>query len=177
MATAVHFSALAAYLVGVFLIVRWAVRNLVPQAYRRWAWIPLVPVLSLVPFVDELYNEQLVQRACAEEGGLAVLKTISARTAQEGVGLIETRKLDSEQDHFWRYELLFIYRPSGDELARLRWFERKHGWLQGNEPGTGYGRFLKASPCPDPQPYLTGGKARLQLVNANARGAGTFVPK
>jgi hypothetical protein len=167
----VHLCALAAYAAAVFLAIQWIVRTVVPRASRRWTCIPLVVLSAVLPFVDELYNEQQARLACAQDGGLAVSKTIFAQSPQEGAASIETRKVDSEDAHYWRHEMLFIHRPSGDELARLRWFERKHGWLQGNEPDSGYGRFLNASPCPDPQPYLAGGKARSQLVNARASAA------
>ena len=91
-------------------------------------------------------------------------KTISAASADEGMRLIDTRKQDFEEQHFWRHELLFLYRPTGEELARLRWFDRKHGWLQGNAPGADHLRYLSGAPCPDPQPFLASGAARSSLV-------------
>ena len=37
-----------------------------------------------------------------------------------------------------------------------------------NEPGAGYARYVNASPCPDPQPYLAQGAARASLVRLTA---------
>ena len=91
-------------------------------------------------------------------------KMISAASTDEGMRLIDTRKQDFEDTHFWRHELLFLYRPTGEELARLRWFDRKHGWLQGNAPGADHLQYLSSSPCPDPQPFLASGAARSSLV-------------
>ena len=157
-----------AFLGCVFLATRYIVGWLMPGKARRWAWLPVGATLAVLPFVDELHNAHQTRLACSREGGMAFGKTISAPSVADGMTLIDTRKLDTEESHFWKHELLFVYRPTGEELARLRWFERKHGWLQGNEPGAGYARYLNASPCPDPQPYLVRGAARASLVRAAA---------
>jgi hypothetical protein len=162
----IGLGALCAFAAAVFLATRYIVHHLVPERARRWAALPIAAVLIVSPFVDELYYEQQTRLACTVGGGFAVSRTISARTREEGIAQIQTVKLDIEEPHFWKHELLFIYRPTGEELGRLRWFDRKHGWLQGNEPGSGYVAFLKSSPCPDPQTYLANAAARAQLVRS-----------
>jgi hypothetical protein len=126
--------------------------------------LPVAALLTVLLFVDEGYNEYQTRLACAQEGGMAFGKLISAPSAEAGLALIDTTKLDTEEPYFWKHELVFVYRPTGEELARLRWFDRKHGWLQGNEPGARQAQFIAASPCPDPQPYLASGAARSSLV-------------
>jgi len=160
----IAFGALAAFAAAVFLATRYVVRHLVPEGARRWAAFPIAAALVALPFADELYYERETQLACTAGGGFAVNRTIAARTREEGIAQIQTVKLDTEESHFWKHELLFIHRATGEELGRLRWFDRKHGWLQGNEPGSGYGAFLRSSPCPDPQQYLANATARAQLV-------------
>ena len=162
----IQISALIAFVAGVFIATRWLVNQLMPQSVRRWAWVPIAAVLIVFPFADELYNEQQTRLECARDGGFTIGKTISAQSREEGIALIETRKLDSDQEHFWKHELLFVYRPTEEELARLRWFVRKHGWLQGNAPGSSYFGIFTSSACPDPLPYLAGGAARSRLVKA-----------
>lgn len=152
--------ALATYLIAA---------RLLPPPLRRWAWLPIGAVLTLLLFADEAYNEHQTRLACAEQGGLLVRKTIVAPSVQAGIALIESVRLDSEADYFWRRELLFRYRPNGEELGRLRWFERKRGWLRGNKPGTGFTGFMQPTACPDPQSLLVRGAARMRLV----RVAGT----
>ncbi len=152
-----------AFLACVFLATR-PLGRFLPEKMRRWVWLPVAAILTVVLFADEGYNEYQTRLACAQEGGMAFGKLISAPSAEEGLGLIDTTKLDTEEPYFWKHELVFVYRPTGEELARLRWFDRKHGWLQGNEPGARHARFIAASPCPDPQPYLASGAARSSLV-------------
>jgi hypothetical protein len=159
----IGLGACAAFVVAVFLATRFIVRGL-PEDVRRWAPFPIAAILAVLPFVDELYNEQQTRLACSSDGGFAVNKTLAARTREEGLAQIKTVKYDTEEQHYWRHELLFLDRENGEELGRLRWFNRKHGWLQGNEPGSGYGLFLKGTACPDPQPYLANAAARAQLV-------------
>jgi hypothetical protein len=166
-AAVLMFSCLA-FLGCVFLATRYIVGHLVPEKLRPWAWLPLAATFAVLPFLDEIYNAQQTRMACSREGGMAFGKTIWAPSVAEGMTLIDTRRQDSEEPYFWKHELLFVYRPTGEELARLRWFERKHGWLQGNEPGAGLARYLNASPCPDPQRYLVRGAARASLVRAAA---------
>jgi hypothetical protein len=156
--------ALGAFVVAVFLATRFIVHHTVPDRARRWASFPIAAALIATPFADELYYEQQTRQACHASGGFAVSRTISARTREEGIAQIQTVKLDTEEPHYWTHELLFIHRPTGAELGRLRWFDRKHGWLRGNEPGSAYGAFLKGWPCPDPQAYLANAAARAQLV-------------
>lgn len=170
-ASVLAFAGLA-FLGCVALATRYLVAWLLPVRARRWAWLPVGVTVAVLPFVDELYNAQQTRLACHREGGLAFGKTIAAPSVAAGMALIDTRKVDTEELHFWKHELFFVYRPTGEELARLRWFERKHGWLQGNEPGAGYTGYLGVSPCPDPQPYLERGAARASLVRgANSEDA------
>ena len=166
MAGLIGLGALCAFAAVVFLATRFIVRRLVPERARRWAAVPVAAALIVIPFADELYYEQQTRLACTAAGGLAVTRTIWARTREEGIAQIQTVKLDTEEPHFWKHELLFIHRPTGEELGRLRWFDRKHGWLQGNAPESGYGTFLKSSPCPDPQSFLANATARAQLVRS-----------
>lgn len=156
--------ALLALLACVFLATRPLIGALLPERSRRWAWLPIAAILTALLFADEGYNEYRTRLACSKEGGMVFGKLISAPSTEEGLGLIDTTRLDTEEAHFWKHELLFVYRPTGEELARLRWFDRKHGWVQGNEPGTRHAGFTTASPCPDPQPYLVSGAARSSLV-------------
>ena len=157
------FAALA-YLVAVALITRLIVTHGLPRVVRRWAWLPIAAIVAVLPFVDEIYNARQTLLACEAEGGVSIRKQISAVSSDEAFALIQMRKLDSEEPYFWQHELLFVDRETGDELARLKWFERKHGWLQGNEPGSSYAGIFKAMPCPDPQPYLVGGAMRQRLI-------------
>ena len=152
------------FVVCAFLAARWLAVRMLPGALARWAWLPVVMLAAVLPFADEAYNEVQVQRACAAEGGLTVRERISAASLEEGMALITSKKLDIDQSHFWRHELVFVYQPTGVELARLRWFDRKHGWLQGNAPGVERPRFLRPQSCPDPQEYLTGRGVRASLV-------------
>jgi hypothetical protein len=156
---------------SVFLATRFIVWRWVPQRARRWACIPVATLLAVVPFSDELYNERQTRLACAREGGMVFGKVVFARSTAEGAALIETVKADTEEKHYWKHEMIFVYRPTGEELARLRWFDRKHGWLQGNEPGTRYARYFPADSCPDPQPFLAAGAARASLVRAGGQAA------
>ena len=149
-----------AFLGGVVVIVG----SHLPKRARRWAWLPIAVLLAVAVFADEGYNEYQTRQACSREGGMEFGKMISAASTDEGMRLIDTRKQDFEEKHFWRHELLFLYRPTGEELARLRWFDRKHGWLQGNAPGADHLQYLSGSPCPDPQPFLASGAARSSLV-------------
>jgi hypothetical protein len=149
-----------AVVLGTRLIVR-----LLPRSVRSWAWLPVAALLLVVPFADELYNERQTRLACAGDGGLVVRKLVTARSLDAGMALIETRRLDSEMAHFWRHDLVFVFRPTGEVLGRLRWFDRKGGWLRGSRPGGGFITYFKPSPCPDPQPLLAGGAARRQLVH------------
>jgi hypothetical protein len=135
-----------------------------PAPARRWAWLPISVMLTVVVFADEGYNEYVTRQVCSREGGMEFGKTISAPSTDAGMRLIDTRKQDFEDKRFWRHELLFLYRPTGEELARLRWFDRKHGWLQGNVPGADRLRYLSGEPCPDPQEFLASGSARSSLV-------------
>jgi hypothetical protein len=160
----IGLGALGAFAVAVLMATRFIVRHALPGSAPRWAAFPIAAVLVVLPFADELYYAQQTRLACQADGGFAVHQNIFAPTVQAGIAEIQTVKLDTEEAHYWKHELLFIHRPSGEELARLRWFDRKHGWLQGNEPGAGYGAFLKGAPCPDPQPFLANAAARLQLV-------------
>ena len=166
MATLIGLGALGAFAAAVFLATRFIVRYFVPDRARRWAAFPVAALLVVMPFTDELYYEQQTRLACQAGGGLAVNKTIPARTREAGLAQIQTVKVDTEEPHYWKHELLFIHRVTGDELGRLRWYDRKHGWLQGNEPGSGYGAFLKGASCPDPQAYLANAAARAQLVRS-----------
>jgi hypothetical protein len=161
--------ALAALIASVFLATRFIVGHWVPPRARRWAWIPIAGVLAVLPFSDEVYNERQTRLACAREGGMVFGKVVPARSTAEGAALIDTVKVDTEERHYWKHEMIFVYRPTGEELALLRWFDRKHGWLQGNEPGTRYARYFPAASCPDPQPYLAGGAARASLIRAAGR--------
>lgn len=156
--------AAGAYAVAVYMATRFVVRRLLAQRLRRWAWLPVAAVLSILPFVDELYNERLTRLACEHDGGLTVRKTITAHSLEAGMTLIESRRLDSEEAHYWRRELVFVSRPTGEELGRLRWFVRKGGWLRGSRPDTFFALFRPVD-CPDPQPYLVDGRARKQLVH------------
>ena len=149
-----------AFLGGVAVIIG----SHLPKRVQRWAWLPVALVLAVVVFADEGYNEYRTRQACSLEGGMEFGKMISAASTAEGMRLIDTRKQDFEEKHFWRHELLFLYRPTGEELARLRWFDRKHGWLQGNAPGADHLQYLSSSPCPDPQRFLASGAARSSLV-------------
>ena len=151
-----------------YIAARWLAPRLLPAGARRWAWVPLVVLAALLPFSDEVYNEIQARRACAAEGGVTIREKISAHSLAEGMALIATQKRDIEEDRIWRHELVFLYKPTGMELARLRWFDRKHGWLQGNAPGADQARYLSVSPCPDPQQYLTGGGVRASLVYGGA---------
>lgn len=155
--------ALAAYAGVVFLVTRFFAARL-PGSARRWAGPAIAVVLAVLPFADELYNEQQTRLACEAGGGMAVSRTLSVRSRDEGLAQIKTVRLDSEEPHYWKHEMLFLHRGTGDELGRLRWYDRKHGWLQGNAPGAGYAAFLKGSACPDPQPLLANGAAREQLI-------------
>jgi hypothetical protein len=156
--------AAAAYAVAVFLATRFIVGRAFPRRARPWVWMPVAAVLTVLPFVDELYNERQTRLACEREGGMSVRRTVSARTLDAGMALIEARSLDSEFPHFWRRELIFLYRPTGEELGHLRWFERKGGWLRGKRPGAGLVNAFRPVACPDPQALLVGGAARRQLV-------------
>jgi hypothetical protein len=149
-----------AVVLGTRLIVRALPRNV-----RTWARLPVAALLLALPFADELYNERQTQLACAADGGLVVRKLVTAHSVDAGMALIETRRLDSEMSHFWRHDLVFVFRPTGEVLGRLRWFDRKGGWLRGNRPGRGFITYFTPSPCPDPQPLLAGGAARRQLVH------------
>jgi hypothetical protein len=169
MATLVLLFAAVAFAGAVLLVTYLIVGRWLPERLRRWAWAPVGAMLALLPFADEAYNEHQTRIACEQQGGLVVRKTIVAPSVQAGMALIETVRLDSEADYFWKRELLFRYRPNGEELARLRWFERKGGWLRGNEPGTRLTRFMQPGACPDPQNLLAQGAARVRLV----RVAGT----
>ena len=163
MAGLIAFGALCAFAAAVFLATRFIARQL-PEGARRWAPFPIAAAMLVLPFGDELYYEQQTRLACSADGGFAVSRTIAARTREDGLAQIKTVKFDTEEEHYWKHELLFVHRPTGDELGRLRWFDRKHGWLQGNEPGSGYSAFLKSAPCPDPQGYLANAAARARLV-------------
>jgi len=156
--------AAAAYAVAVFMATRCIVGGVFPQRARRWAWVPVGGALAVLPFMDELYNEHETRLACASDGGMAVSRTITARTLEAGMALIDSRSLDSEFPHYWRRELVFLYRPTGEELGHLRWFERKGGWLRGKRPAAGLASAFRPVACPDPQPLLIGGGARKQLV-------------
>ncbi len=164
MAGLIGLGALGAFVAAVFLGTRFIVQHLVPNGARSWATFPVAALLVVLPFADELYYEQQTRGACKAGGGFAVSRTIFARSREAGIAEIETVKLDTEEAHYWQHELRFIHRPTGDELGRLRWFNRKHGWLQGNEPGSGYGAFLKGGSCPDPQRFLANAAARGELV-------------
>jgi hypothetical protein len=164
LAALIGLVALCAFAVAVFLSTRFIVRHLVARGARRWVALPVAALLTIIPFTDELYYEQQTRAACQAGGGLAINKTIFARNREEGLARIQTVKVDSEEPHYWKHELLFLDRATGDELGRLRWYDRKHGWLQGNEPGSGYAAFLKSASCPDPQPFLANAAARAQLV-------------
>lgn len=150
--------------VGVAVCTWVVLQTLVPPRMRKWAWAPIAGALLTSLVLDEVYNEQQTLLACRADGGFVVRKQIPARTLEAGMALIETRRLDSEMPHFWRHDFLFLYRPTGEELGRLRWFDRKGGWLRGNRPGMGLARYLPPAPCPDPQPLLEQGAARQQLV-------------
>jgi hypothetical protein len=163
----IGWGALCAFGAAVYLVTRFIVRHLAAPRARRWFAIPIAALLAAAPFADELYYEQQTRAACRASGGFAVNKTIFARSREEGLARIQTVKVDSEEPHFWKHELLFLDRESGNELGRLRWFDRKHGWLQGNEPGAGYSAFMKAAACPDPQPFLANAAARAQLVRTD----------
>jgi hypothetical protein len=156
--------AAAAYAVAVFMATRFIVGRAFPPSVRRWVWAPVAVVLTVLPFVDELYNERATRLACQTEGGMSVLRTVSAQTLDAGMALIEARSMDSEFPHYWRRELVFLYRPTGEELGHLRWFERKGGWLRGKRPSAGLVDAFRPEACPDPQPLLVGGAARKQLV-------------
>jgi hypothetical protein len=164
LASLIGLGALCAFALLVYLATRMIVNRAATPGMRRWLTIPVAGAIALTPFADELYYEQQTQMACRMSGGFAVNKTIFARTREEGFARIETVKVDTEEAHFWKHELLFLDRQSGDELGRLRWYDRKHGWLQGNEPGSGYTAFMKSASCPDPQPFLAHAAARAQLV-------------
>jgi hypothetical protein len=156
--------AAAAFAVAVLLATWFIVSRVFPQRARPWAWVPVAAALTVLPFLDEVYNERQTRLACESDGGLSVLRTVSARSVDAGMALIEARRLDSEFPHYWRRELVFVYRPTGEELGHLRWFERKGGWLRGERPGGGLFHALRPAGCPDPQPILAGGAARRQLV-------------
>ena len=156
--------AAAAYAVAVFMATRFIVGRAFPPSVRPWVWAPVAVVLTVLPFVDELYNERATRLACKSEGGMSVLRTVSARTLDAGMALIEARSMDSEFPHYWRRELVFLYRATGEELGHLRWFERKGGWLRGKRPSAGLVNAFTPEACPDPQPLLVGGGARKQLV-------------
>ena len=126
--------------------------------------MPVAAIVAVVPFSDELYNEQRTRAACAAEGGLQVDRVVRARFAESAAASIETRRVDREEGAYWRHELIYVYKPTGEELGRLRWFRRKYGWLQGNVPGTAHAHYFKAEDCPDPQRYLAGGRSRMELV-------------
>ena len=164
MAGLIGLGALGAFAAAVFLATGFIVKQLVPLGARRWATFPIAGLLVVLPFADELYYAQQTRRACETDGGFAVTHTILAKSRESGIAQIETVKLDTEEAYYWKHELRFIDRATGDELGRLRWFDRKHGWLQGNEPGSGYGAFLKGPSCPDPQPFLANATARAELV-------------
>lgn len=156
-----------------YIAARWLAARVLPEGARRWAWAPVVVLAAALPFCDEAYNEYEVRRACATEGGVTIREKIAADSLAEGMALIASRKLDIEEERIWRHELVFLYKPTGMELARLRWFDRKHGWLQGNAAGADQARYLRALPCPDPQRYLAGGGVRASLVYG---GAATIPP-
>ena len=159
--------AAGAFAVAVFLATWLIVGRLFPPRARPWAWVPVAAALTVLPFQDEVYKEQQTQLACESDGGLSVLRTVSARSVDAGMALIEARRLDSEFPHYWRRELVFVYRSTGEELGHLRWFERKGGWLRGERPGGGLFHAFRPAGCPDPQPYLAGGAARKQLVQTS----------
>ena len=158
----------AMFIACAFLAARWISRRTMPAGLGRWLWLPLVMLAGVLPFADEAYNEIEARRACAAEGGLTVRERIAADSLEAGMALIASKKLDIDEPRFWRHELVFVYQPTGVELARLRWFDRKHGWLQGNAPGADQPRFLRARSCPDPQQYLTGKGVRANLVAGRA---------
>lgn len=164
MAALIGLGALCAFAVAVVLSTRFIVRHLVAPRARRWVAFPVAMLLTVIPFIDELYYERQTRLACEAGGGLAINKMLFARNREQGLAQIQTVKVDSEEPHYWKHELLFLDRATGEELGRLRWYDRKHGWLQGNEPGSGYGAFLKAASCPDPQPFLANAAARAQLI-------------
>jgi len=157
-------SAVVGLAVLVVICTRLILQGLVPERMRVWAWAPVAAVLLALPFVDEVYNEQQTRLACRADGGFVVRKQIAARSLEAGMALIETRRFDSEMPHFWRHDFLFLYRPTGEELGRLRWFDRKGGWLRGKRPGSGLARYFRPAPCPDPQSLLEHGAARRKLV-------------
>lgn len=154
----------AAFAIAVFLATRFIVGRLVPERARPWAWVPVAVALTVLPFLDEFFNERQTRLACESEGGMSVLRTVPARTLDAGMALIEARRLDSEFPYYWRRDLVFVYRPTGEEVGHLRWFERKGGWLRGKRPGASLLRVFLPVECPDPQPFLVGGAARKQLV-------------
>jgi hypothetical protein len=156
--------AAAAYAVAVFMASRFIVGRAFAPRVRPWVYLPVAAAVTVLPFLDELYNERETRLACASEGGMAVVRTVSARTLDAGMALIDARSMDSEFPHYWRRELLFLYRPTGEELGHLRWFERKGGWLRGKRPGAGLASAFRPVACPDPQPLLLGGAARRRLV-------------
>lgn len=158
--------AAAAFAVAVVLATRLLVARVFPPRVRPWAWLPVAAVLCVLPFVDEIYNERQTQLACRNDGGMSVRRTVSAHTLDAGMALIDAHRLDSEFPHYWRRELVFVYRPTGEELGRLRWFERKGGWVRGARPGGGLFHAFRPVGCPDPQPFLADGAARKQLVHA-----------
>ena len=81
------------------------------------------------------------------------------------MALIEARSLDSEFPHYWRRELVFLYRPTGEELGHLRWFERKGGWLRGKRPGAGLAKRVSTRPPVRTRSRCSSaGGARKQLV-------------
>ena len=152
------------FIASAYFAARWFAARVFPQGVRGWVWPPVVLLAAVLPFSDEFYNEIQMRRACAADGGLTIREKIAAASLEDGIGLIASRKLDIEEGHIWRHELVFVYKPTGVELARLRWFERKHGWLQGNAPGADQPPYLRAHPCPDPEQFLTGGGVRASLV-------------
>jgi hypothetical protein len=162
--------AAAGFAVAVFLATRLIVGHLFPPRVRPWVWVPVAAVLTVLPFVDEFHNEQQTQLACQSDGGMSVIKKVSARTLDDGMALIDARRLDSEFPYYWRRELVFVYRPTGEELGHLRWFERKGGWLRGRRPGGGLFHEFRPAGCPDPQPFLVNGAARKLLVQAPPPG-------
>ena len=164
MAEAFLFFAAAAYAVTVIMATRFIVVRSFPRNVRPWLWVPVAAALAVLPFLDELYNERATRLACASDGGMSVVRTISARTLEAGMALIESRSLDTEFPHYWRHELVFLYSPTGEELGHLRWFERKGGLLRGKRPAAGLANAFRPTACPDPQPLLIGGGARKQLV-------------
>ena len=156
--------AAAAYAVAVFMATRFIVGRAFPRSVRPWVWVPVAAVLTVLPFVDELYNERATRLACAKRGRDVRARTISARTLDAGMALIEARSMDSEFPHYWRRELVFLYRPTGEELGHLRWFERKGGWLRGKRPAAGLVNAFGPPPAPTRSRFSSAVRARKQLV-------------